>query len=182
MTAVHPIHDLPPGVDVPARVNAYIEIPRGSRNKYEVDKPTGLLRFDRLLYSAVHYPGDYGFIPRTLAEDGDPLDVLILITEPTFPGCLMDVRPLGMFEMQDEKGRDNKVLAVPVSDPFMEEYHDLDDVPAHTLREIDHFFAVYKELEGKETTTGGWHGCEAAFHAIRSAIQRYDRDGGQSRR
>ncbi len=177
---MHPIHDLDSGPDVPGRVNAYVEIPRGSRNKYEVDEYTGLLRFDRLLYSAVHYPGDYGFVPRTLAEDGDPLDVLILITAPTFPGCLMEVRPLGMFEMRDEKGRDNKVLAVPVSDPFMEEYHDLDDVSPHTLREIDHFFAVYKELEGKETTTGGWHGREAAYVAIRRAIQRYEEEGARA--
>jgi inorganic pyrophosphatase len=170
---MHPIHDLDPGPDPPGRVHAYIEIPRGERNKYEVDKDTGVLRYDRLLHSAVHYPGDYGFIPRTLAEDGDAIDILVLITSPTVPGCLIEVRPLGMFEMRDEKGRDVKVLAVPFADPFMQGYEELEDVPRHTLREIDHFFAVYKELEGKETETGGWHGRSAAFAAIRAAIDAY---------
>jgi inorganic pyrophosphatase len=170
---MHPIHDLEPGSAPPERVHAFIEIPRGERNKYEIDKDTGVLRYDRLLHSAMHYPGDYGFIPRTLAEDGDALDILVLITSPTVPGCLIEVRPLGMFEMRDEKGRDDKVLAVPFSDPYMEGYHELDDVPAHTLREIDHFFAVYKELEGKETSTGGWHDRQAALRAIRRAISHY---------
>jgi inorganic pyrophosphatase len=173
---MHPWHDLEVGSEPPDRLNAYIEIPRGSRNKYEIDKKTGLLRFDRLLYSAVHYPGDYGFVPRTLAEDGDALDVLVLITVPTVPGCLMEVRPLGMFQMRDEKGIDHKILAVPLPDPFMEEYRDLDDVPPHTLREIDHFFAVYKELEEKETVTGGWKGREAALATIRDAIRRYEEE------
>lgn len=176
---MHPLHDLPVGPNPPERLNAYIEIPRGGRNKYEVDKETGVLRFDRLLYSAVHYPGDYGFVPRTLAEDGDALDVLVLITAPTVPGCLMEVRPLGMFMMRDEKGLDHKILAVPVSDPFMEELHDLDDVPGHTLREIDHFFAVYKELEGKETVTGGWHGRGDAIAVVEAAMRRYRDEGGR---
>jgi inorganic pyrophosphatase len=170
---MHPLHDLDPGPRPPHRLNAYIEIPRGERNKYEVDKESGVLKFDRLLYSAVHYPGDYGFVPRTLAEDGDALDVLVLITAPTVPGCLIEVRPLGMFEMRDEKGMDHKILAVPVSDPFMEGYEDLEDVPPHTLREIDHFFAVYKELEGKETVTGGWHDRADAVEVVESAIHRY---------
>jgi inorganic pyrophosphatase len=170
---VHPIHDLESGPNPPETVFAFIEIPRGERNKYEIDKETGVLRYDRLLHSAVHYPGDYGFIPRTLAEDGDALDILVLITSPTVPGCLIEVRPLGMFEMRDEKGRDVKVLGVPLADPYMQDYHDLEDVPTHTLREIDHFFAVYKELEGKETETGGWQGRDAAFQAIRAAIDAY---------
>ena len=176
---MHPLHDLAIGPQPPEILNVYIEIPRGSRNKYEVHKPTGVLRFDRLLYSAVHYPGDYGFVPRTLAEDGDALDVLVLITEPTFPGCLIEVRPLGMFEMRDEKGIDHKVLAVPLSDPFMEELHELDDIPPHRLREIDHFFAVYKELEGKETVTGGWSGLDRAITAIEDSIRRYRDEGGR---
>lgn len=178
---MHPLHDLTPGPNPPERIHAYIEIPRGERNKYEIDKEFGVLRFDRLLYSAVHYPGDYGFIPRTLAQDGDALDVLILITAPTFPGCLMEVRPLGMFQMRDEKGVDEKILAVPVSDPFMEGYHDLDQIPPHTLREIDHFFAVYKELEGKETVTGGWQDRQAAHGAIEAAMRRYEEGGGGAR-
>lgn len=170
---MHPLHDLSVGPNPPERLHAYIEIPRGGRNKYEIDKETGVLKFDRLLYSAVHYPGDYGFVPRTLAEDGDALDVLVLITESTVPGCLIEVRPLGMFLMKDEKGMDHKILAVPVSDPFMDELNDLDDVPPHTLREIDHFFAVYKELEGKETVTGGWHGHEETVEVIEAAMRRY---------
>ncbi|NIP81863.1 MAG: inorganic pyrophosphatase [Gemmatimonadetes bacterium] len=177
---MHPLHDLEPGPRPPDRLFAYIEIPRGERNKYEVDKETGVLKFDRLLYSAVHYPGDYGFVPRTLAEDGDALDVLVLITAPTVPGCLIEVRPLGMFQMRDEKGMDHKILAVPVSDPFMEGYQDLDDVPPHTLREIDHFFAVYKELEGKETVTGGWHGRDDSIAVIEAAIGRYDEQQGRA--
>lgn len=170
---MNPLHDLEVGPEPPDILNAYVEIPGGSRNKFEVDKATGVLRFDRLLFSAVHYPGDYGFIPRTLAEDGDALDVLILITVPTFPGCLIEVRPIGMFQMRDEKGIDHKVLAVPISDPFMDEYHELDDVPPHTLREIDHFFAVYKELEGKETVTNGWSGRADAIAAVRDSVRRY---------
>lgn len=176
---MHPLHDLDPGRNPPHIVNTYVEIPGGSRNKYEVDKDSGVLKFDRLLYSAVHYPGDYGFIPRTLAEDGDAIDVLILITVPTVPGCMIEVRPLGMFQMRDEKGIDHKVLAVPLSDPFMDGYHDLDDVPPHTLREIDHFFAVYKELEGKETVTGGWAGRAEACEAIDDSIRRYGEEHGR---
>src|SRR5438105_4116926 len=129
-------HDVPIGPNAPDEVNAIIEIPRGSRNKYELDKETGLFRFDRLLYSAVHYPGDYGFIPRTLADDGDPLDVLVMTTEPTFPGCLVVVRPVGVFVMTDEKGRDEKVLCVPVHDPLYEEHVELSDVAPHFLREV----------------------------------------------
>lgn len=176
---MNPLHDLDPGPAPPDRVFAYVEIPRGERNKYEVDKDTGVLRYDRLLHSAMHYPGDYGFIPRTLAEDGDALDILVLITSPTVPGCLIEVRPVGMFEMRDEKGRDVKVLGVPLHDPYMTGYEELGDVPSHTLREIDHFFAVYKELEGKETETGGWHGREAAHRAIEDAIRLYRETGGQ---
>ena len=175
---MHPLHDLSAGSNPPERINVYIEIPRGERNKYEIDKESGALRFDRLLYSAVHYPGDYGFVPRTLAQDGDALDVLVLITSPTFPGCLMEVRPLGLFQMRDEKGVDEKVLAVPVSDPFMEGYSNLTQVPPHTLREIDHFFTVYKELEGKESIPGGWQDRAAAYGAIDAAMRRYRDDGG----
>ncbi len=176
---MHPIHDLEPGPEPPERIHAYIEIPRGERNKYEIDKATGVLRYDRLLHSAMHYPGDYGFIPRTLAEDGDALDILVLITSPTVPGCLIEVRPVGMFEMRDEKGRDDKVLAVPLADPFLREFRELDDVPSHTLREIDHFFAVYKELEEKETETGGWHDRAAAHDAIERSIRTYREVGGR---
>ena len=169
-----PWHDLPPGSRPPHELNAIVEIPRGSRNKYELDKETGLFKFDRLLYSAVHYPGDYGFIPRTLADDGDPLDVLIMTTEPTFPGCLVPVRPLGVFEMRDEKGLDEKILAVPLADPLYAEYHGLEDVAKHFLREVEHFFDIYKELEGVTTETLGWKGWDRASEVISESIRLYE--------
>ncbi|HEX7051564.1 MAG TPA: inorganic diphosphatase [Longimicrobiales bacterium] len=180
---LHLWHDLPSGTRPPQELNAIIEIPRGSRNKYELDKETGLFRFDRLLYSAVYYPGDYGFIPRTLADDDDPLDVLVLVTVPTFPGCFMEVRPVGAFEMRDEKGLDEKILAVPVRDPLYDEYHELDDVASHYLREVRHFFAIYKELEGVRTSILGWQDRESAYETIRASCERYreefgDRAGG----
>jgi inorganic pyrophosphatase len=115
-------------------VSVMIEIPKGSRNKYELDKTTGRLKFDRMLFSAVHYPSDYGFIQDTLAEDGDPLDALVLVWEPTFPGCLIDARPIGLFKMWDEKGRDEKILCVPVSDPMWSHSKRPHDAPRHLLR------------------------------------------------
>jgi len=166
-------HDLPAGPRPPDELNAIIEIPRGSRNKYELDKETGLFRFARILYSAVHYPADYGFIPRTLADDDDPLDVLVMVTLPTFPGYLIPVRPIGVFEMRDEKGLDEKVLAVPLKDPLYDGYHDLDDVPPHFLREVEHFFAIYKELEGIRTTSLGWRARDEARRVIQHACRMY---------
>jgi len=166
-------HDLLPGASPPDQLNAIVEIPRGSRNKYELDKETGLFKFDRLLYSAVHYPGDYGFIPRTLADDGDPLDVLVMTTEPTFSGCLVPVRPLGVFEMRDEKGLDEKILAVPLEDPLYAEYAGLDDVASHFLREVEHFFEIYKELEGVRTSALGWKDLARSREVIRDCIDRY---------
>ena len=127
-----------------------IEIPKGSRNKYEYDQATKAIKFDRMLFSSVHYPSDYGFIPETLAEDGDPLDVLVLVTEPTFPGCMIESRPIGLFKMFDEKGVDNKILCVPVKDPLWNHIHTLNDVAPHLLKEIEHFFKIYKDLEDKK--------------------------------
>ena len=175
MLKLHPWHDLTAGPNPPDVLHAIIEIPRGTRNKYELDKDTGLFRFDRLLYSAVYYPGDYGFIPRTLADDDDPLDVLVMVTVPTFPGCFMEVRPIGVFEMRDEKGLDEKILAVPVRDPLYDEYHDLADVAPHFLREVTHFFGIYKELEGVETTVSGWREREHALAIIEECMKRYER-------
>jgi inorganic pyrophosphatase len=169
----HPFHDLPTGPNPPHELTAFIEIPRGSRNKYELDKSTGLLRLDRILYAAVHYPGDYGFLPRTWGEDGDPLDVLVMTTEPTFPGCLVDVRPVGVFRMSDDKGPDEKILAVPMADPFQQEIGELDDVPRHFLDEVRHFFTIYKDLEGKKVTPLGWDGRAAAESLVRAAMERY---------
>lgn len=169
----HPWHDLPPGPQPPEVVTAIVEIPRGSRNKYELDKSTGLLRLDRVLYSAVHYPGDYGFVPRTLHEDGDPIDVLVLINEPTFPGCEIDVRPIGVLTMRDRGEPDDKVLAVPRNDPFHSEYFDIADIPQHYLKEVEHFFHIYKDLEGRRVQIVGWEKSETAMRIIEESIERY---------
>ncbi len=135
-----------------------VEIPKNSANKYEFDGKLGVFRLDRPLYSPLHYPGDYGFVPGTLAEDGDPLDVLVLMSEPSFTGCLIEVRPLGYLEMVDGDERDQKVLAVPKSSPRYQEIHGIDQVWPHMRREIEHFFTIYKELEGKQTHMEGWCG------------------------
>ena len=167
-------HDLPAGDDTPAHVTAVIEIPAKSRNKYELDKQTGLLKLDRVLYSAMHYPGDYGFIPRTLAEDGDPADILVRINEPTFPGCTIDARPIGVLRMLDRGEADDKILAVPRHDPYYNDYHDLTDVSAHYLKEVEHFFHVYKDLEGKRVEILGWEKAEVARRLITESVERYD--------
>lgn len=174
--ALNPLHDLPTGPNPPDELNVFVEIPRGSRNKYELDKETGLIRFDRLLYSAVFYPADYGFIPQTLADDGDPMDVLVMVSEPTFPGCLIEVRPLGVFEMEDQAGVDEKILAVPLRDPLHEHSRTLEDVPPHFLREVEHFFTIYKDLEGIQTKISGWRDRYAAAGLINASIERYRDD------
>jgi inorganic pyrophosphatase len=152
-----------------------IEIPKGSRNKYEYDHRRRAIKFDRMLFSAMHYPSDYGFITETLAEDGDPLDALVLVWEPTFPGCVMDVRPVGLFKMCDEKGPDAKILCIPLGDPLWNHIRSLEDVPPHLLKEIEHFFKVYKELEEKKTGVEGWQGLEAALAIIKDARDRYNK-------
>ncbi len=157
-------------------VLAFIEIPRGSRNKYEFDEATGRLRLDRVLYSSVHYPTDYGFIPDTLAEDGDHLDILVLMQEPTFPGCYIDARPIGGLDMSDEKGSDFKVLAVPVGDPRYQHVSDLSHLGDHWLREIETFFATYKLLEPKQTEVLGWHDASFAWDVIEACRARYEKE------
>ena len=154
-------------------VTVMIEVPKGSRNKYEYDQEKRMVRFDRMLFSAVHYPSDYGFILDTLAEDGDALDALVLVWEPTFPGCLIQARPVGLFKMWDEKGPDQKILCVPVSDPNWNYIESLSDAPPHLLKEIEHFFSIYKELEEKKTGAEGWEDRESAIKTIREAQQRY---------
>lgn len=155
-------------------IEAIVEIPKGSRNKYEMDHDAGVIRLDRMLFTATMYPADYGFVPDTLAEDGDPLDVLVLLEEPTFPGCHITVRPVGVFWMRDEKGPDAKVLCVPARDPRWRAVADIEDLPEHMLDEIRHFFEVYKELEpGKDTETRGWEGVTAAETAVIEARARY---------
>lgn len=171
---IHPWHDLPVGKEAPHEVTAVIEIPNGSRNKYELDKASGFFRLDRVLYSAVHYPGDYGFIPRTLAEDGDPLDILVLIDERTFPGCQIDARPIGVLHMRDRGEPDEKILAVPAEDPLQNEAHELTDLPEHRLREIAHFFQVYKDLEGRRVEIVGWDTSAVAMQVVLDAVQRYN--------
>jgi len=154
-------------------VNVIIEIPKGSRNKYEYDKEHGYIKFDRMLFSAVHYPSDYGYIPDTLAQDGDPLDALVLVWEPTFPGCHIEARPIGVFKMTDEKGPDEKILCIPIADPLWNHIHDLADVPPHLLKEIEHFFAVYKDLEEKKVGIEGWEGRAVALQVIEEAVARF---------
>ena len=148
-------------------VAVYVEIPKGSRNKYEYDVETGRLVLDRMLFTAMQYPADYGFIEGTLAEDGDPLDAMVLVGEPTFPGCTIRARPIALFRMRDEKGADEKVLCVPLRDPQWSELRDLEDIPEALRNEIDHFFRVYKDLEEGETQVEGWEDREAALGAVR---------------
>jgi inorganic pyrophosphatase len=170
---LHAWHDIAPGRNAPEEITVVVEIPAGSRNKYELDKETGGFRLDRVLYSAVHYPGDYGFVPRTLAEDADPCDVLVLIKQPTFPGCQITARPIGMLRMVDRGEPDNKIIAVPIGDPHQLEYFDIADIPGHVLREIEHFFAIYKDLEGHRVAVSGWAKSEAAVDEVRTSMARY---------
>ena len=150
-----------------------VEIPKGERNKYEYDAKLNAIKFDRMLFSAVHYPTDYGYFPGTLAEDGDPLDALVLVWEPTFPGCYVKVRPVGLFRMWDEKGPDEKILCVPLGDPLWNYITDLDQVPPHLLKEMQNFFTIYKDLENKQTGVEGWEGMESAVDTIEKARAAY---------
>lgn len=154
-------------------VDALIEIPKGSRNKYEYDFKLKKIRFDRMLFSSMMYPGDYGFIPETLALDGDPLDVLVLGAQPTFPMCVMEVKPIGVFHMTDEKGPDEKIICVPISDPIWSGLNDLSDVNSHLIKEIEHFFRVYKDLEEKKVDVGGWGDVNEAYEILSKCIDRY---------
>lgn len=154
-------------------VTIMVEIPKGSRNKYEYDKEKKIIRFDRTLFSAVHYPSDYGFIVDTLALDGDPLDAMVMVSEPTFPGCYIEAKPVGVFKMWDEKGTDEKVLCVPIKDPLWNHIDNLDQVPPHLLKEIENFFSIYKQLENKVTGSEGWARKEVAIEIIEESRKRY---------
>ena len=160
------LHALDPGPHSPEIVRMIVEIPRHSSNKYEYDKTLGVFRLDRTLYSPMHYPGDYGFIPGTLAEDGDPLDVLTLVTEPSFTGCLIEVRPVGVLYMVDKDEHDQKILAVPNNNPRYDSIHTIDQIFPHLKREIEHFFSIYKELQGSKTQINGWGGPKEARRLI----------------
>lgn len=178
----HPWHDLDPGADAPEKINVVVEIPKGSRNKYELDKESGLYHLSRVLYSPMIYPGDYGFIPQSFYEDGDPLDILILINEPTFVGCIVEVRPVGIFKMLDKGLPDDKILCVPCHNPFFGNIYDLNDVPPHFLMEVAHFFAVYKDLEGSRIVSLGWDSAEVAHRQIAHSLELYREKYGKAKR
>ncbi|MEB3102789.1 inorganic diphosphatase [Ferviditalea candida] len=155
-------------------VNAFIEIPTGSQNKYEYDKETGKFMLDRVLYSPMHYPAEYGYLDGTLALDGDPLDILVLTTFPTFPGCVIESRVIGVLIMSDDKGQDEKLLGVPVNDPRWKDVNSLENIPQHKLKEISHFFQVYKDLENKKTVIEGWKNAEFAEELYQACVARYN--------
>jgi inorganic pyrophosphatase len=173
---MHPWHDYP--IDesqINQRLPVVIEVPMGSKNKYELDKVSGLLRLDRVLHSAVHYPANYGFVPRTYCDDGDPLDVLVFGQEPVHPLTLVDVRTIGVMRMRDDKGIDDKLLSVTIDDPAFAEYHDFRELPKHVVREMRRFFQDYKTLEGKEVAVDEPLGPDEALRILREAIVNYRR-------
>lgn len=164
-------HDIPSGKD--GKINVIVEIPMLSRVKYELHKETGLIKFDRVLYSPMHYPANYGFVPQTLWDDGDPLDVLVLGYEPLMPGTLIEVRPIGALDMVDGGEGDIKILAVPARDPRFTNTSDISDIEPHITEEIKHFFEVYKDLQKKEVEVGKWEGQKEAAAAIEKSIKLY---------
>ncbi len=167
-------HDMDPREITPSDFSAVIEIPKGSKCKYELDKASGLLRLDRILYTSTHYPANYGFIPRTFADDGDPLDVLVLCSEAIYPLTLMRVYPIGVMRMIDGGKMDDKIIAVPFSDPTYLGITSIDELPPHIFDEIMHFFSVYKQLENKETDVRSLFGREKAEEIIKEAIECYE--------
>lgn len=175
-------HQLEPGPSSPDIIYVIVEIPKGSRNKFEYGKELGVIKLDRVLFSSLHYPGDYGLIPRTFYDDGDPLDVLVMINEPTFPGCVIEARPIGLFRMLDQDKADDKILAVPASDPIFEGYQDIKDIPQHFLKEVAHFFEVYKDLEGKRVKPVGWEPAATAKAEIDRAVGLYREKYGRGLR
>src|SRR5262245_13677239 len=179
--SVHPWHDVPLPDDPTAWFPAFIEIPEGSKVKYELDKPTGLLRVSRVLYSAVFYPANYGFVPRTYCEDDDPLDVLVLGQEEVVPQALMRARAIGVMRMRDEKGQDDKIIAVHVDDPEYASFRDIADLSEHRLRELQRFFLDYKVLEGEEVIVEEPLGAAEALPLIMDAIELYEREKSRLR-
>lgn len=166
-------HDLSLGPDPPQQIHVIVEIPSNTRNKYEFDHEGGFFRLDRVLSATLHYPADYGLIPRTLYDDGDPLDVLVIIKEPTFPGCVVIARPLALFRLDDQGKHDDKILAVAEDDPLYRDYHDLADISGSFLDETAHFFRHYKDLEGTRVEAHGWRSREDALAAIMHAHEVY---------
>ena len=170
---MHAWHDVELGDDIAGHFRAVIEIPKGSKVKYELDKATGLLGVDRVLHSAVHYPANYGFLPRTFCDDGDPLDVLVLGQEPVVPLCIVRARAIGVLTMSDEKGADDKIVAIHVDDPEYEHYRDIAELPPHRLRELERFFLDYKALENKVVNVEDFRGRADAEETVREAARRY---------
>jgi inorganic pyrophosphatase len=160
-------------------VRCLVEIPKGSRNKYEYDERLGGIKLDRFLFSSVVFPADYGFIPETLAEDGDALDAMVLVGERTFPGCVIEVRAIAVLRMTDDRGQDDKIVCVPLEDPNWSSLEDLDDIPDQLREEVRHFFSIYKEPEGIDVEVQGFEGCEAALKLVEEARERFsNRDRG----
>ena len=174
--AFHPWHDLELPADLAAAVPAVIEIPTGSKVKYELDKVSGLLLVDRILFSAVHYPANYGFVPRTFCGDGDPLDILVLCQEPIVPLAIMRARLIGVMQMRDDKGEDDKLIAVHVDDPEYAGFDDISELPPHRLRELQRFFIDYKVLENKAVVVDEPQGRDAALRVLRDAAALYERE------
>ena len=166
-------HDLDPKYITPDKFTAVIEIPEGSKKKYELDKRTGLLRLDRILHTATHYPANYGFIPRTYGDDGDPLDVLVLCSQPIIPLTLVRCYPIGVIKMMDNGSYDEKIICVPFNDPSYNPYTDISQLPSHLFEEMRHFFEVYKALEGKSTVVDEVSGAEKAIEIIEGALANY---------
>jgi inorganic pyrophosphatase len=172
--------DIKLGKDAPEVINAVIEIPKGSHNKYEYDEEDHEIHLDRVLHSAVFFPTDYGFVPGTRSEDGDHLDVLVLLSEPTFPGCVMKVRPIGILDMEDEGGIDWKLVAVAVKDPHSKNINDIEDVEEHLVKKIKNFFEIYKTLEeGKWVKVKEWHGKKEAQKRLMEAKERFDKESSK---
>ena len=170
---MNPLHDLPAG-NTPDELNVFIEIPRGSKNKYEIDKDSGLIKLDRVFYGPQTYPMDYGMVPRTHWHDGDPLDALIMTsTEPYFPGVVVPARPIAVVRMVDNGEKDEKLICVPLDDPRMTEFKDKDDIAPHVLKELVEFFVTYKNLEKKKVTVGGIDGAEAARKVVDEGVALY---------
>lgn len=178
---VHPWHDIPIGPEAPEVFQAVVEIPKGSKVKYELDKGTGLIRVDRVLYSSVMYPANYGFIPQTLGEDRDPLDVLVLMQEPVVPLGIVRARPIGMMAMLDQGERDEKVICVHLDDPEYRSYADIRELSPHRMQEVKRFFEDYKKLEQKEVLVQDFSGAEEAVDAVRDAMALYREKYGKSR-
>src|SRR6516162_8025290 len=179
--SVHPWHDVPLPSDPSEWFPVYIEIPKGSKVKYELDKPTGLLKVSRVLYSAVHYPANYGFVPRTYCDDDDPLDVLVLGQEEVVPGVLLRARVIGVMRMRDEKGQDDKIIAVHVDDPAYDSFQDIAELPTHQMKEVQRFFLDYKVLEGKQVVVEEPLGAKEALPILREAIAFYKKEAGRLR-